>query len=438
MSFENLKLIEPILRALKTEGYTTPTPIQEQAIPIVLQRRDLLGCAQTGTGKTAAFSIPILQLLYQDRLQHKEQKTIKALILTPTRELAIQINESLAAYGKHTGLKHLVIYGGVSQNPQTDALRRGVDILVATPGRLLDLMNQRFVHLDHIKMLVLDEADRMLDMGFVNDVKKIIAKIPAKRQTLFFSATMPKEIQHLADSILTNPERVEVTPVSSTADTIAQELYYVEKNDKRSLLQHILKDKEIKTALVFTRTKHGADKVVKDLVKIGITAEAIHGNKSQNARQRALSNFKARTTRVLIATDIAARGIDIDELTHVINYEIPNIPETYVHRIGRTGRAGASGIAMTFCDAEEIEFLRDIHKLIGKDIPVNDAHPYVMSPQSIVANHAASKDKPKGKGGGQKRGRAFGRSDRPKRSGGGGKPEGSLSGGRPSGNRRRD
>ncbi|MES2426917.1 MAG: DEAD/DEAH box helicase [Bacteroidota bacterium] len=438
MSFENLNLIEPILRSLKTEGYTTPTPIQEQAIPIVLQRRDLLGCAQTGTGKTAAFSIPILQLLYQDRLQHKEQKTIKALILTPTRELAIQINESLAAYGRHTGLKHLVIYGGVSQNPQVDALRRGIDILVATPGRLLDLMNQRFVHLDHVKMLVLDEADRMLDMGFVNDVKKVIAKVPAKRQTLFFSATMPKEIQHLADTILTNPERVEVTPVSSTADTIAQELYYVEKNDKRLLLQHILKDKEIKTALVFTRTKHGADKVVKDMVKIGITAEAIHGNKSQNARQRALTNFKNRTTRVLIATDIAARGIDIDELTHVINYEIPNIPETYVHRIGRTGRAGASGIALTFCDAEEIEFLRDIQKLIGKQLPVNDAHPYVMSPQSIVANHAKSQDKPKGKGGGQQRSRGFGRSDRPKRPGGGGKPEGSLSGGRSGGSRRRD
>jgi ATP-dependent RNA helicase RhlE len=441
MSFENLKLIEPILRALKTEGYTTPTPIQEQAIPIVLQRRDLLGCAQTGTGKTAAFSIPILQLLYQDRLQHKEQKTIKALILTPTRELAIQINESLAAYGKHTGLKHLVVYGGVSQNPQTEALRRGIDILVATPGRLLDLMQQRFVNLEHIKMLVLDEADRMLDMGFVNDVKKIIAKIPAKRQTLFFSATMPKEIQHLADSILTNPERVEVTPVSSTADTIQQELYYVEKNDKRLLLQHILKDKEIKTALVFTRTKHGADKVVKDLHKLNITAEAIHGNKSQNARQRALTNFKNRTTRVLIATDIAARGIDIDELTHVINYEIPNIPETYVHRIGRTGRAGASGIALTFCDAEEIDFLKDIHKLIGKEIPVNAEHPYVMSPQSIVANHAKAQDKPKGKGGGQKRGRAFGRADkRPSGNrpsgGGGGKADGSMSGGRPSGNRR--
>ena len=432
MSFENLNLIEPILRALKTEGYTTPTPIQEQAIPIVLRHQDLLGCAQTGTGKTAAFAIPILQLLYQDRLQHKEQKTIKALILTPTRELAIQINESLAAYGKHTGLKHLVIFGGVSQGPQTDALRRGVDILVATPGRLLDLMNQRFVHLDHIKMLVLDEADRMLDMGFVHDVKKIIAKVPLKRQTLFFSATMPNEIQQLANTILTNPEKVEVTPVSSTADTIQQELYYVEKNDKRSLLAHILKDKEIKTALVFTRTKHGADKVVKDLIRIGITAEAIHGNKSQNARQRALANFKNRTTRVLIATDIAARGIDIDDLTHVINYEIPNIPETYVHRIGRTGRAGASGIALTFCDQEEIEFLKDIHKLISKQIPVNENHPYPMSPQSIVANHAASQSKGGGgRSGAPKRGRGFGRDSRPKNTGGG------MSG-RPGGNRRRD
>jgi ATP-dependent RNA helicase RhlE len=418
MSFENLNLIEPILRALKTEGYTTPTPIQEQAIPIVLQNRDLLGCAQTGTGKTAAFAIPILQLLYQDRLQHKEQKTIKALILTPTRELAIQIDESFAAYGKHTGLKHLVIFGGVSQNPQVDALRRGVDILVATPGRLLDLMNQRYVHLEHIKMLVLDEADRMLDMGFVHDVKKVIAKVPAKRQTLFFSATMPNEIQQLANTILTNPEKVEVTPVSSTADTIQQQLFYVEKNDKRALLAHILKDKNIKTALVFTRTKHGADKVVKDLVKIGITAEAIHGNKSQNARQRALTNFKNRTTRVLIATDIAARGIDIDELTHVINYELPNIPETYVHRIGRTGRAGLNGIALSFCDQEEIEFLKDIHKLISKQIPVEEGHPYPMSPQSIVANHAAGVQKSAGGGNRgsapNKRGRGYGRSDRPK------------------------
>jgi len=384
MSFENLNLIEPILRALKTEGYTTPTPIQEQAIPIVLKQRDLLGCAQTGTGKTAAFAIPILQLLYQDRQQHKEQKVIKAIILTPTRELAIQIDESFAAYGRHTGLKHLVIYGGVSQNPQTDALRRGVDILVATPGRLLDLMNQGFVRLDHIRMLVLDEADRMLDMGFVHDVKRIIAKVPARRQTLFFSATMPNEIQQLANSILNNPEKVEVTPQSTTAETIQQELFYVEKTDKKQLLIHLLKDRAIKTALVFTRTKHGADKVVKDLTRVGISAEAIHGNKSQNARQRALANFKNRTTRVLIATDIAARGIDIDELTHVINYELPNIPETYVHRIGRTGRAGADGIAFSFCEAEEIPYLKDIHKLIGRSIPVNEAHPYPMSPTFVA------------------------------------------------------
>ena len=391
MLFQDLKIIEPILRALKTEGYTTPTPIQAQAIPILLQQKDLLGCAQTGTGKTAAFAIPILQLLYQDRLQHKEQKTIKAIILTPTRELAIQIDESFAAYGRHTGLKHLVIFGGVSQKPQVDALRRGVDILTATPGRLLDLMNQGYVRLDHIKMLVLDEADRMLDMGFVNDVKKVIAKVPAKRQTLFFSATMPKEIQQLADTILKNPEKVEVTPVSSTADTIQQTLYYVEKNNKKSLLIHLLGDKSIKTALVFTRTKHGADRVVKDLNRVGITAEAIHGNKSQNARQRALTNFKNRTTRVLIATDIAARGIDIDELTHVINYEIPNIPETYVHRIGRTGRAGADGIAFSFCDEEEMEYIRDIHKLIGKSIPVTEEHPYPMNAAAIVRKQELTK-----------------------------------------------
>jgi ATP-dependent RNA helicase RhlE len=441
MSFENLKLIEPILRALKTEGYTTPTPIQEQSIPIILQQRDLLGCAQTGTGKTAAFAIPILQLLYNDRLQHKEQKTIKALILTPTRELAIQIGESFTAYGKHTGLKQIVVFGGVSQNPQADAIRRGVDILVATPGRLLDLMQQRIVHLDHIKMLVLDEADRMLDMGFVNDVKKIIAKVPAKRQTLFFSATMPKEIQTLADTILTRPEKVEVTPVSSTADTIQQQLFYVEKNDKRALLNHILKDKEIKTALVFTRTKHGADKVVKDLVKVGITAEAIHGNKSQNARQRALTNFKNRTTRVLIATDIAARGIDIDELTHVINYELPNVPETYVHRIGRTGRAGASGIAFSFCDSEELPFLKDIHKLIAKQIPVNEEHPYPMSPQSMVAKAEAAKSAGGGggRGGAPKRGRGYGNNDRG-RSGSGGSGMSGASKGSSWGNRggRRD
>lgn len=383
MLFQELNLIEPILKALKQEGYTQPTPIQEQSIPLILQGKDLLGCAQTGTGKTAAFAIPILQLLYQQKQQHKEQKTIKSLILTPTRELAIQIEESFTAYGRNTGLKHLVIFGGVSQNPQTEALKRGVDILVATPGRLLDLMNQRFVNLQHVQILVLDEADRMLDMGFVNDVKKVIAKLPQKRQTLFFSATMPKEIQSLADSILNKPEKVEVTPVSSTAETIEQVLFMVDKSDKRDLLLHVLKDKNIKTALVFTRTKHGADKVVKDLLRANITAEAIHGNKSQNARQRALSNFKARTTRILVATDIAARGIDVDELTHVINYELPNIPETYVHRIGRTGRAGASGIALSFCDADELEFLKDIQKLININIPVAD-HPYPPKQGSLA------------------------------------------------------
>ncbi|RYE35844.1 MAG: DEAD/DEAH box helicase [Sphingobacteriaceae bacterium] len=383
MLFQELNLIEPILKALKQEGYTQPTPIQEQSIPLILQGKDLLGCAQTGTGKTAAFAIPILQLLYQQKQQHKEQKTIKSLILTPTRELAIQIEESFTAYGRNTGLKHLVIFGGVSQNPQTEALKRGVDILVATPGRLLDLMNQRFVNLQHVQILVLDEADRMLDMGFVNDVKKVIAKLPQKRQTLFFSATMPKEIQSLADSILNKPEKVEVTPVSSTAETIEQALFMVDKSDKRDLLLHVLKDKNIKTALVFTRTKHGADKVVKDLLRANITAEAIHGNKSQNARQRALSNFKARTTRILVATDIAARGIDVDELTHVINYELPNIPETYVHRIGRTGRAGASGIALSFCDADELEFLKDIQKLININIPVAD-HPYPPKQGSLA------------------------------------------------------
>jgi ATP-dependent RNA helicase RhlE len=429
MSFENLNLIEPILRALKAEGYTTPTPIQEQAIPYILQHRDLLGCAQTGTGKTAAFAIPILQLLFQDKLKHKEQKSIKALILTPTRELAIQISESFTDYGKHTGLKNLFIFGGVSKNPQVDALRRGVDILIATPGRLLDLMNQRYVHLDQIKMLILDEADRMLDMGFVNDVKKVIAKVPANRQTLFFSATMPNEIQSLADSILQKPAKVEVAPVSSTADTIQQSLFYVSKGDKRLLLNHILKDKDIKTALVFTRTKHGADKVVKDLIRAGITAEAIHGNKSQNARQRALTNFKNRTTRVLIATDIAARGIDIDELTHVINYEIPNIPETYVHRIGRTGRAGASGIALTFCDGEE-EI--DFHKLIAKEIPVELGHPYPLSYEAMTEKMMSkAKNAPKKSGGGGGGSRHGGGTKRP---GAGGRPAGHRGGGSGSGN----
>ncbi len=379
MSFEKLKLIEPIYRALKTEGYTKPTPIQEQAIPILLERGDLLGCAQTGTGKTAAFAIPILQLLHNDEFFVKGPQGIKALILTPTRELAIQIGESFAAYGKHLRIKHTVIFGGVSQQSQTNALRSGVDILIATPGRLLDLMNQRYVKLDHLKMLVLDEADRMLDMGFIHDVKKIIARVPANRQTIFFSATMPAEISILSNTILTNPKRVEVTPVASTANTIQQAMHFVEKGNKRKLLHHLLQDRSINTALVFTRTKHGADRVTKDLNQAGIKAEAIHGNKSQSARQRALSNFKAQTTRVLVATDIAARGIDIDELSHVINFELPNVPETYVHRIGRTGRAGASGISISFCDQEEKDYLKDIQKLIGKTIPVVSDHPYPMT-----------------------------------------------------------
>lgn len=372
MSFELLQLSEPILRAVKEVGYTTPTPIQLQAIPQILNQRDLLGCAQTGTGKTAAFSIPMLQLLEETKQGPTRPGNLRALILTPTRELAIQIEESLQAYGRFTSLKHLVIFGGVSQVPQVNALRQGIDILVATPGRLLDLMSQRLIQLNTIEFFVLDEADRMLDMGFVHDVKKIITKLPTKRQTLFFSATMPPEIQGLANTILSNPVKVEVTPASSTADTIQQSLYFVDKKDKKDLLTALLKDHTIETCLVFTRTKHGADKVVKDLLRSGITAEAIHGNKSQNARQRALSNFKARTTRVLVATDIAARGIDIDELTHVINYELPNIPETYVHRIGRTGRAGNDGTSYSFCDAEEMPYLKDIHKLIGKNIPVAD------------------------------------------------------------------
>ena len=383
MNFKELHLIAPILKALEAEGYTNPTPIQEQAIPDVLKGKDLLGCAQTGTGKTAAFAIPILQNLFLQKNHEVENNNIKALILTPTRELAIQIDESFAAYGKHTGMRHAVIFGGVSQYHQTSQLRRGVDILIATPGRLLDLMAQRFVSLQHIKMFVLDEADRMLDMGFINDVKKIIAKLPVKRQTLFFSATMPPEISRLSSSILTNPVKVEVTPVSSTAEKVDQSIYLVEKNDKRQLLIHLLKDNAIQSALVFTRTKHGADKIARELHRARISSGAIHGNKTQSARQHALNSFKDGKIRVLVATDIAARGIDVDDLTHVINFDLPNIPETYVHRIGRTGRAGASGTAFSFCDMEEREFLRDIHKLIKKEIPVIEDHPYASNMQFV-------------------------------------------------------
>ncbi len=380
MSFNNLKLIEPVLKALIHEGYTIPTPIQQQSIPAILEGRDLRGCAQTGTGKTAAFAIPLLQLLDQD--QHSDtqgRRPIRALILTPTRELAIQIEESFKAYGRFLNLRHLVVFGGVSQVSSVNNLRRGVDILVATPGRLLDLMHQGHVSLRDVKFFVLDEADRMLDMGFVHDVKRIISKLPHERQTLFFSATMPHEINQLAKSILKNPVTVEVSPVSSTADTIQQTVYFTEKPNKTNLLRHLLNGPEIKTALVFTRTKHGADKLTKDLNRAGIKTEAIHGNKSQNARQAALKNFKNQHTRVLVATDIAARGIDIDDLSHVVNFELPHVPETYVHRIGRTGRAGANGRAISFCDFEEKPLLKDIQKLIGKSIPVETEHPYAMA-----------------------------------------------------------
>ncbi len=384
MSFENLNLIEPILQALKTEGYTKPTPVQAQAIPIVLNRKDLLACAQTGTGKTAAFAIPVIQLLSATKAPVMGKKPIRALVLTPTRELAIQIGESFENYGKNTKLNYKVIFGGVNQHSQVESLRAGVDVLIATPGRLLDLMNQRYVDISKIEFFVLDEADRMLDMGFIHDVKKVIAKLPAKRQSLFFSATMPPAIVALADTILVNPSKVEVTPVSSTAEKINQVVYFVDKENKKHLLIDVLKNSTIERVLVFTRTKHGADKVVKDLLKANIKAQAIHGNKSQNARQNALNNFKSKLTRVLVATDIAARGIDIDELSHVINYELPNIPESYVHRIGRTGRAGASGIAIAFCDAEEKAYLKDIQKLIGKQIPVVDDHAYELKNHTVV------------------------------------------------------
>jgi ATP-dependent RNA helicase RhlE len=403
LTFDQLGLIEPILKALKTEGYTQPTPIQEQSIPYVLEGQDLLGLAQTGTGKTAAFAIPILQILHNGNRVSKGYKHIRTLILTPTRELAVQIDESFASYGRHVGLKHDVIYGGVSQYTQTASLRNGTDILIATPGRLLDLMNQGYVHLDHLEIFVLDEADRMLDMGFINDVKKIIREIPQQRQTLFFSATMPPAISGLADSILHNPQRVEVTPVSSTAERIDQSVYFVAGRDKQALLTHLIGEHKITRSLVFCRTKHGADKIVKDLRKSGINADAIHGNKTQNARQNALQNFKTGRLKVLVATDIAARGIDIDDLTHVINYDLPNVPETYVHRIGRTGRAGASGIALSFCNGEERAYLKDINKLISQKIPAV-AHPYEMSAEAAAAEASAPKPRQGGGGGNRNNG----------------------------------
>ena len=377
MTFKELHIIEPILKALSAEGYTNPTPIQEQAIPILLRGKDLLGAAQTGTGKTAAFAVPILQQIYLNKQENNVPQKIKALIVTPTRELAIQIADSFTAYGKFTGIKNTVIFGGVKQGAQTDSIRQGVDILVATPGRLLDLMQQGFIKLTDIEYFVLDEADRMLDMGFIHDIKKIIAKLPTKRQSLFFSATMPPDIISLSRKILGNPEKVSVTPEQTTAEKVEQALYFVSKKGKPKLLVHLLQTELHGSVLVFSRTKHGANKIVKILDKANINAGAIHGNKSQVARQLALNNFKSGKTSVLIATDIAARGIDVEELSHVINYDLPNIPETYVHRIGRTGRAGASGIALSFCDAEEKPYLRDIQKLIDQEIRVVEEHPFI-------------------------------------------------------------
>ncbi len=373
--FSDFNLVEPLQRAVAETGYTEPTPIQLAAIPHLLEGRDLLGCAQTGTGKTAAFALPILNRLVKFP-RRADRKQTRVLVLTPTRELAIQILDSFKTYGKHLRLSYTCVYGGVGQQPQVKAISGGIDVVVATPGRLLDLINQRLVSLQNLDVFVLDEADRMLDMGFIRDIRKIIAMLPAKRQNLFFSATMPSDIKKLADSILSNPVLVEVTPVSSTVELIAQSVMYVERGKKPALLRHVLLDKAANRVIVFTRTKHGANKVTEVLEKNGIRSEAIHGNKSQSARQRALENFRAGRIRCLIATDIAARGIDIDGISHVINYEIPNIPESYVHRIGRTARAGAQGIAISFCDTEERSFIRDIEKLIAQPVPVDREHPY--------------------------------------------------------------
>lgn len=374
-TFAELNLIEPLKLALSEAGYITPTPIQAEAIPTLLDGKDLLGCAQTGTGKTAAFALPILHRL----VTHPNKiapRHARVLVLTPTRELAIQVHESFVTYGKNLKLKYAVVFGGVGQSPQVRAIAPGVDVIVATPGRLMDLIEQGFIKLSALEVFVLDEADRMLDMGFIHDIKKILKLLPAKRHNLFFSATMPPEIERLANSILVKPTRVEVTPVSSTAELISQQVMLVDRENKRPLLKHVLGDQTLKRVIVFSRTKHGANKIVEYLGKNEIIAEAIHGNKSQSARQKALENFRAGKIRVLVATDIAARGIDIDDISHVINYDLPNESESYVHRIGRTARAGASGIAISFCDADEKAFLKDIEKLIGKSIPVIDNQPF--------------------------------------------------------------
>jgi ATP-dependent RNA helicase RhlE len=374
-SFSDLNLSEPLQRALAAEGYSAPTPIQAAAIPALLERRDLLGIAQTGTGKTAAFALPLLQhLAATDR--RAPARSARALVLTPTRELALQIFQSFGSYGRHLRLSRAVIFGGVGQGPQVKALARGVDILVATPGRLLDLVEQRHLRLDGLEAFVLDEADRMLDMGFIHPVRRIVGLLPAQRQTLLFSATMPEAVAGLAAGLLREPVRVEVTPAATSAERVAQRVLFVEKGDKRALLSEVLRDRAVARALVFTRTKHGANRVAEQLAKAGVRADAIHGNKSQGARQRALDGFRSGKLRVLVATDIAARGIDVEGITHVINFDLPNEPESYVHRIGRTARAGADGIALSFCDAEETAYLRDIEKVIRQSVPVDTAHPY--------------------------------------------------------------
>jgi ATP-dependent RNA helicase RhlE len=397
MRFKDLKLIPPILKALREENYKEPTSIQAKAIPYILNREDVLGTAQTGTGKTAAFAIPIIQHLSNHQQNSNGKQKILSLVITPTRELAIQIGESFTTYGKYTNLKNTVIFGGVPQRPQTNILKRGVDVLVATPGRLLDLIDQNYISLENVKYFVLDEADRMLDMGFINDIKKILAKLPRGRQSLFFSATMPKNILDLSQKILINPKKVEVNPISSTAENIKQFLYKTNKKSKGDLLLYILKNPEIYQVLIFSRTKHGADRIVRKLLKKNISSAAIHGNKSQNQRQKALKAFKERSIRVLIATDIAARGIDIDQLRYVINYDIPNQSEIYVHRIGRCGRAGEDGIAISISEPEEIEYIKDIEKLIKKKIEIvsNNPFPQTDKPMTIAEKKEVEKQKQK-------------------------------------------
>jgi ATP-dependent RNA helicase RhlE len=396
MTFKNLEIIDPILKAIGAKGYTTPTPIQEQSIPILLDRRDLLGCAQTGTGKTAAFAIPILQNIYNDVAPRGKRK-ITALVVTPTRELAIQIKESFSEYGQFTDIENTVVFGGVKQGAQTEALAKGVDVLVATPGRLLDLMDQGFISLKDIKYFVLDEADQMLDMGFIYDIRRIIDRLPKKRQSLFFSATMPRKIVSLSKQILGNPEKVTIQPQQTTAERVDQSIYFTSKKSKPKLLTHILKERELGSTLVFSRTKYGADKIARVLKKAGIVTEAIHGNKSQNSRQNALNNFKEGSTKVLVATDIAARGIDIAGLALVINYDLPNIPESYVHRIGRTGRANASGVAISFCCEDELPYLKDINRLIKKTIPVVKDHPFSVDEINEAPVPQEKEDAPKKK-----------------------------------------